>query len=528
MNNIGPAIKVGLTVIVIAVMGYWATMMLAKGSCAGKEENLVVHAYFADATNLVEKSRVQIAGLAMGHLVSRELNVEPPRRELIVEKRFAKITVALDNKVTLYSNARVFKKSASLLGEFYLEIDPGTHEWLDARGRRHVGEKLRSGDEIRFVVEGVSTEQVIRQTEKLFKQINDVIPTLNSIAGDIRAFTKPQGPLASITKNIDDGIAENRETIKLTLVNIEKITRDVRKITDGADKNVEGILVDIKQITSAVRTLVGRGDKEVEATADKVKSSLDKLASAIDKLDNALGNVQDITAGVEKGEGTVGRLLKDEALVDDVESVVKDASGFVRSLTGLQTVVGLRTEYNFQANSIKTYASVEIRPRPDKYYLIELIDDPRGARTVTERQTRSDDPSKPAVVREELVETTDAFRFSFMFAKRISFATFRFGIKESTGGVGVDLHAWNDRINFNTDLFDFGSNIWPRMKVMAAWEFFKRLYVVGGIDDVFNDRPLDGGGGGRDYFAGMQLRFNDEDLKTLLMFGGSAIGGAGK
>jgi phospholipid/cholesterol/gamma-HCH transport system substrate-binding protein len=528
VKNLGPAIKVGVTIIVVVILGYWATMMLAKGSCAGKEENLVVHAYFADATNLVEKSRVQIAGLHMGHLVSRELNVSPPRQELIDQKRFAKITVALDRSVVLYSNARIFKKSASLLGEYYLEIDPGTHDYKDKQGRRHLNERIKSGDEIRIVIEGVTTEQVIRQTEKLFRQINDIIPTLNRIASDIRSFTKPQGPLDSITKNIDDGISENRKTIKATLANIEQITRDVRKITQGADKNVEGILADIKQITGAVRSLVGKGDKEVEATAGKVKSSLDKLASAIDKLDSALGNMQQITDGIEKGEGTVGRLLKDDTLVDDVESVVKDASGFVRSLTGLQTIVGLRSEYNFQANSIKTYASVEIRPRPDKYYLIELIDDPRGARTVTTRQVRSDDPSKPAVTREEIVETTDAFRFSFMFAKRISFATFRFGIKESTGGVGLDLHVFEDRLSLQSDLFDFGSNVWPRMKVLAAWEFFKRLYVVGGVDDLFNDRPLDGGGGGRDYFAGMQLRFNDEDLKALLLFGGSAIGGASK
>ena len=31
----------------------------------------------------------------------------------------------------LWSNATVFKKSASLLGEFYLEIDPGTPESPD-------------------------------------------------------------------------------------------------------------------------------------------------------------------------------------------------------------------------------------------------------------------------------------------------------------------------------------------------------------------------------------------------------------
>jgi phospholipid/cholesterol/gamma-HCH transport system substrate-binding protein len=39
----------------------------------------------------------------------------------------------------------------------------------------------------------------------------------------------------------------------------------------------------------------------------------------------------------------------------------------------------------------------------------------------------------------------------------------------------------------------------------------KRLWVVLGVDDFFNrDRT--------DYFFGAQLRFNDEDLKTILPF----------
>jgi len=63
-------------------------------------------------------------------------------------------------------------------------------------------------------------------------------------------------------------------------------------------------------------------------------------------------------------------------------------------------------------------------------------------------------------------------------------------------------------------------------KVRAAFEFFRRLYIVGGVDDVLNERPLDGTGGGRDYFVGGQLRFNDEDLKSILPFvPASAAGG---
>ena len=506
MKTIGPAIKVGITALVALALAYWAFMMLAKGGCAGKADEFAVHAFYRDATGLVEKSQVQIAGLNVGHIVAKKLSVKPPRPELIKAKRFARITIALDPSVVLFEDAVLFKKQRSLLGGFYLEIDPGTP------GRK----RIKSGEELVNVREAVTTSDVIRE-------INSMIPHLREVAKDIKTFTG--GPLQNIGKNIDEGIRENRDNVKKMLANMEAITADIRRMTGGAGKDVDQILDDIKATTGVIRKVVGRSDKDVEDTAKKVKQGLDKLALAIDKLDTVMGNVKGITGDMQQGKGTVGRLLKDEALIDDVEGVVRDAGSFVKSMTDLQTIVGLRSEYNFQANSIKTYLRVEIQPRPDKYYLIELIQDPRGSRNVSTKITRSDDPSKPQLTREEVVEITNAFRFTFQFAKRLSFATFRFGIKENTGGIGIDMHLWDDRIRIESDLFDFSANVWPRYKLLASWEFFRRLYVVGGVDDMFNDRPVDGSTGGRDYFIGAQIRFNDEDLKSLLLFGGSAIGG---
>ena len=50
------------------------------------------------------------------------------------------------------------------------------------------------------------------------------------------------------------------------------------------------------------------------------------------------------------------------------------------------------------------------------------------------------------------------------------------------------------------------------------------------MDDVFNYVRTQGTAGGFfDWFLGAQLVFNDEDLKSLLMFGGgSAASSAGK
>jgi phospholipid/cholesterol/gamma-HCH transport system substrate-binding protein len=459
---------------------------------------------------------VQIAGLNVGHIIGKSLSIKPPRPELATQKRFARITLAISGTATIYENAMVYKKATSLLGGYYIEIDPGSAQVRGKDGKLRAARILKTGEEVRHVMEGVTTDDVIRQ-------INDVMPVLKAVAEDIRSFT--QGPLQTISKNIDEAITENRQTVKTMLDNVEAISASFRRISTGAEGDVDVILDDIKATTGMIRTLVGRTDKDVEETAGKVKSGLDKISGAIDKLDAVFGDVKGITGDLQEGKGTFGRLLKDEELIDGVQEVVADAGSFVKGVTELQTWVGLHTEYNFMANSIKTYLRVEIQPRPDKYYLVELVQDPRGARDVTTTITRTDDPSKPQLVREEKVTISDAFRFSFMFAKRLSLATFRFGIKENTGGIGLDLHFWDDRIRIESDLFDFSANVWPRLKVLAAWQFFSRLYVVGGIDDALNNRPIDGSAGGRDYFIGGQLRFNDEDLKTLLMFGGSALGG---
>ncbi len=117
-----------------------------------------------------------------------------------------------------------------------------------------------------------------------------------------------------------------------------------------------------------------------------------------------------------------------------------------------------------------------------------------------------------------------------MLGKRVGPIAGRFGIKESTGGFGVDLYLLDDRLTLSLDVFDTLSNQYPRVKPTLFAAIWKRnLFLVGGADDVVNTtRATAGAGGGIDWFLGGQLVFNDEDLKSLLLFGGSAASGAAK
>ena len=136
---------------------------------------------------------------------------------------------------------------------------------------------------------------------------------------------------------------------------------------------------------------------------------------------------------------------------------------------------------------------------------------------------------------------SDSIRFTFQFAKRFDWLTLRYGLKESTGGIGadVDLVWWNRNLKFSADIFDATWDKYPRVKLAAAYEVFSKIYILGGVDELINkpqELPIiEGNSGvptqfeefhyGRDFFAGAMLRFNDEDLTALLAVGGSALAG---
>ena len=57
------------------------------------------------------------AGLRIGQVEERELDQESGK---------AKVFLRIMPEIKLYENAAIAKKAASLLGEYYLEIDPGS------------------------------------------------------------------------------------------------------------------------------------------------------------------------------------------------------------------------------------------------------------------------------------------------------------------------------------------------------------------------------------------------------------------
>jgi len=478
--------KVGafaLVTLVLAILIYRYTT-----KSAGSGDGYRVYAVVADASGVSPRSQVRIAGISVGAVESVKL-----------DHGRARIDIRIKPEVPLYDDAAIAKVSASLLGEYYLSLSPGTE------GKR----KLKEGDRIGSVVEAATTDQIMKNMEMISKDVKRVTEALAASVGTEQGrenISETLKNLAQVTEALNQTVRENREAIHNILINVDRIT------TRGGSQ-VDDILENVKQASADVRSLVatanGRG--AAEQNPGEVRQIVDKINRASSSLESTLKNMDSVSQRLERGEGTIGRLTKDERLIDEVQGVAETLGDYVGGISRLQTIVTLRSDYQFLAATTKSYLELRLQPREDKYYLIEVVNDPRGLVRYETVDVTTDNPNEPAYSHTQRKVTTNSLRFSLQFAQRFGVFTARYGIKESTGGVGLDTLLFQDRFELRQDLFGLGEVVLPRWRVSLSYEFINRLWLLGGVDDILS-------GDRRDYFVGAQLRFNDQDLKTVLPF----------
>jgi phospholipid/cholesterol/gamma-HCH transport system substrate-binding protein len=503
MRRSWAALTVGALSIVVLVSTYLLFQYTTES--IGGKKGYRVYGLFGSALGVYEKTRVLSAGLRVGQVEDRTLDQDT---------RKAKVMIRIDPGVHLYTNAAIGKKSASLLGEYYLDIDPGTPFAIE-NGKKVPVVELKDGDQIKNVTEPADVGVIL-------DSVNASLPVLKDILEDVRGLTRNQ--IKDIANNTNQMIERNSVIVERLLGRMDEIAATVQGVTKSEADDVKVALHNVREITEGIKGLVGTTQGQVSGAGEDLRSSLQKLQHSVDSLDKSLNHVEKITGKMAEGEGTVGHLLNDDTVAKNLDSITDDASSFVHGLSRLQTVVGLRAEYNYLSSATKTYLSLSLLPQADKFYLIEIVDDPRGYRT--KETVQGTDTRVPGqMYSTTTIKTTEQLRLTFQFGKRIGPFVGRFGVKESTGGLGADLYLFDDRFAITTDLYDMRSNQYPRFTARGYLSLYKRhIYFVAGVDDVFNYVKTQGTAGGFfDLFLGLQLSFNDQDLKSLLMFGGAGL-----
>jgi phospholipid/cholesterol/gamma-HCH transport system substrate-binding protein len=493
--------RVGLLVLAAGAFLFAFVMFARKGGLSD-DEAVKAWAYFRDASGLSTKSRVQIAGIPVGEVV-----------EITLEGTRAKVWLRIRKDVDLREDASLTKRSESLLGDYLLDLNPGTDQ----------APPLTNGEQIRRVVDTQGVEQVFESLNQITADIQQVTGALRQVLGG----EKGQGSLERIVENlirlsesVDATVRASAEKLNAILANFERVSADVRGLTQNNEAEVTRIVSNIEFITRDVREVLGSVKKILGSGEGELKEGVASLKQTMGKLDHTLDNLDAITTKVRNGEGAVGALVSDEALGQKLSEAVEGVSGFATRLTELQTEVGLQATYLAAQGRSKNSLSLRLIPKPDKYYIFEIIDDPRGTVETQIVQTNPPASGEPVTQTQKIIK--DAFKISAQFAKRYYFTTLRVGLIESTGGVGADLHFLEDSLALKLDAFNFSAEElrYPRLRATLRAQPFEHLYVIAGMDDILNAQQRDTATrrliAGRDLFFGGGIVFTDDDLKAIL------------
>lgn len=492
MNSFFTSFKVGLVVILSSASLMWMSAQVKEG-ISDSDQLYRAYVLFNDVSGLAVRSKVVIAGIPVGQIEHIELAGEK-----------AKVWIKVNH--LLRSDARIAKKQASLLGESYLQLSPG-----------YQGETLPERGQIRNVDVDVSPAELMGEVKKIMSNVMSITGSLKDVVAD----QSGQNRLVNILDNINKVIEEMHTALSGTSPKFERVVDNVIDVTEEAKRftqqfrsKADEIIMNARLVSENARIISGevRDLISEHGTAEdsSLRGAITSLQGSLKKLDATIDHARSITDKINRGEGSLGRLVNDDELITSVSTFVDESTRFLTRVTRLQFQVAIQSEYYFSEAVAKNYFELKIRPRPDKYYLLQLVDSPsRSVQVIDRVTTTSRNGEMPTVVNESETEVRDRFLVTMQFAKRFHFLTGRIGLLENSGSVGLDAEFFSDRLRIVTDLFDFERNRNPRLRARATYEFFTHLYIAAGVDDLLNPGTMD-------YFLGGGVRFNDDDLAAIL------------
>jgi phospholipid/cholesterol/gamma-HCH transport system substrate-binding protein len=510
MKSVITPFRVGLFVLasVFAFIGFYS--FVHKGGLS-RSDSLEVFAIFHDAAGLEKKTMVEIAGIPVGEVTGISL----------YEGQYARLTILIKKTVHVHTDAALTKHSASILGEYVLDLYPGSE----------TAPLMPEDGNIEHVIDEQGIQKVFESLGKVADDIQAVTKNMRElIAGNTGSIEGIVLNISELTKSLNNVVSSNGESLRATLENFQRLSGQLNAITGSEKGNVGDIIENVRAASASAREALDTFNSILGSNKGELAQNFKGIQQTLQDLDKSIQNVEAITKGIEAGNGTLGRLVNDEALANKVDKAVGGATDFISRLTGMKTEVSFQDDYMFGEATSKGYLNLKLITKPDKYYLFQVVDDPRGTESVTFVQNNP--PSPLQVGSQEVTTTSRSFKYSAEFAK-IFFdesplpTTVRLGIVESTAGGGVDVNFWNNHIGVTADLFDFDDYIqpYPRVRTYATLRFLDHIEIRGGGDDLLNEpasrnlvAPLSRGYslGGREAFLGGGFYFTDDDLKAVL------------
>lgn len=329
MNNNHQTVRVGLFFILGLALA-WITFESLSGGEIFKKEGYRIIAPFANLKGLKTGDDVLMAGVKIGSVADTRLGNQ--RVEAVL---------SIDPKVKIPDDAIASVETSSLLGAQHLAVSFGKSPTA-----------LKEGSEIQ-TKNTPDMNEVISQLGSLGAKLEQVADGVSKALGGGEGGSSMFG-------KIDQLVSENGPKLTETISNLQDITAKIKSSEGTLGKLVndpklhDDLLASVGEIKLAAtdaRTFMS-DTKGIVAEVKAGKGALGVLLydqATADNLRLSVTNLKEVSAKLNSGQGTLGKLLSDDTLYKDVQSTVKKADRMIDGLgdQGPITAVGVAAQSLF-------------------------------------------------------------------------------------------------------------------------------------------------------------------------------------
>jgi|YelNatPaOPRAMG01_1025707.scaffolds.fasta_scaffold42996_2 phospholipid/cholesterol/gamma-HCH transport system substrate-binding protein len=256
-------------------------------------------ALFPTVSGLTKGAPVEVAGVVVGRV-----------EEIKLEGKMAKVRFVLSKGVVLFEDAKATLRTHGALGDKFIEIDPGTSQ----------KEPLKPGEVILSTYVTPDLDQLFLSLQKTAQGFAEMGEALRDLMGE----------------------KETREAVKELVINLRDSSREFK-----------GFLVQN-------RTRLDNTISNLESFSKSLNPLLDKASSGLDKMQSTLSSLEEVSQNVKEGKGTLGKLMTDETLYNDLKQSASEFKLFAERMNrGEGTLGKLLTDDKLYTEAEKTLKKVQ-------------------------------------------------------------------------------------------------------------------------------------------------------------------------
>lgn len=331
MNERIVQFRVGVTVVAAVIIALIMVVLFDGVPRVGRDEDYTIEIAFNEAPGVSEGTPIRKSGILIGRVArvdfSEDLGIKPRDGMRVI------VTAEIQQKRRVRHD-EVPKIGKSLLGDAVIEFVQDDTIKLPQSfvepGERIPGRVISDPLQAIGNIEGnlsIAINSVAKTANEiglLASRINELLENNNEqvsrIVGKVETtFDRLQTVVANADELLGDPQVKD---------NIRRVINDLPQ----ASQDLASAMTNLKQVMSAAERNLGNIEgltKPLGERGPQLVASIERTAAM---LDNVLRNVQQFSAALNSPDGSLGKLLNDPALYQQLQSTVSNVSELSREL----------------------------------------------------------------------------------------------------------------------------------------------------------------------------------------------------